>query len=283
MSGTQPLADSGEAGALLPVSLPHACQFDHSARDGARYRLLVSIPPDAPPPGGFPVMVLLDGHALFTTATAAATLQARRPQVTGVPPTVLIGIGYPSQTAFDSERRQRDLLPTPEGAPRFLETIVGEILPAVATLAPLDPARRSLVGHSYGGLFVLHTLFTRPGLFAAHVAGSPSIWWNDRAILANEERFRCSTGKAGRLLMTVGGDEQGPGAAGDPRRAARMTMARMHDNAAEMAARLAASGRVDCTFVAFPGENHVSVIPPMLSRAVAFALADQAHERTVAA
>lgn len=283
VSGTQTLADSAEAGALLPVSLPHACQFDLSARDGARYRLLVSIPPGVPPAAGFPVMVLLDGHALFTTATAAAALQAQRPQVTGLQPAVFIGIGYPGEAPFDAERRQRDLLPLPGGAARFLDTIVEEILPAVARLAPLDPLRRSLVGHSYGGLFVLHALFTRPGLFAAHVAGSPSIWWNDRAILANEDDFRRGTATAGRLLITVGGDEQGPGVTSDPRRAERLAMARMRDNAGEMAARLAASSRVDCTFAAFPGENHVSVIPPMLSRAVAFALADRAHERTVAA
>lgn len=29
----------------------------------------------------------------------------------------------------------------------------------------------------------------RPGLFRSHVAGSPSIWWNDRAIFAVLERY----------------------------------------------------------------------------------------------
>lgn len=278
-----PVPDPADAAALAPVRLPHACQFDLATRDGTRYRLLVAVPPGPPPPSGFPTMVLVDGHALFTIATATASLQAQRPQVTGIRPAVFIGVGYPGAAPFDAERRQRDLLPTPGGAARFLDTIIDEVLPAVERLAPLDPARRALVGHSYGGLFVLHALFTRPGLFAAHVAGSPSIWWNDRAILASEESFRRGAGKVGRLMITVGGNEQGPDATSDPRRAERLTMARMHDNAAEMAARLAASGRVDCAFVAFPGENHVSVIPPMLSRAVAFALADAVDERTVAA
>lgn len=48
----------------------------------------------------------------------------------------------------------------------------------------------------------------------------------------------------------------------------------MVDNAAEMAKSLAASGRLDCEHVVFTGENHVSVIPAMLSRAVAFTLAE---------
>lgn len=228
-------------------------------------------------------MVLVDGHALFATAAAAAVLQAQRPQVTGVGPAVFIGVGYPGEAPFDAERRQRDLLPTADGAARFLDVIIDEILPVIRRLTPLDAARLSLVGHSYGGLFVLHTLFTRPGLFAAHVAGSPSIWWNERAILASEEGFRRGTAKSGRLLITVGGDEQGPQATRDPRRAERLAMARMHDNAAEMAARLSASSRIDCSFVTFPGENHVSVIPSMLSRAVAFALAGSAQEGSVAA
>jgi hypothetical protein len=59
-------------------------------------------------------------------------------------------------------------------------------------------------------------------------------------------------------------------------------MARMHENVAEMAERLRDSGRVACECVVFPGENHVSVIPAMLSRAVAFALADPALQRNAA-
>jgi hypothetical protein len=57
----------------------------------------------------------------------------------------------------------------------------------------------------------------------------------------------------------------------------------MRDNAAEMAERLKASGRVDCSFTEFPGENHVSVIPSMLSRTVAFALAGTAQDKAAAA
>ncbi|MFJ5370232.1 alpha/beta hydrolase, partial [Bosea sp. CER48] len=197
MSSVPQALGPAAAGAPVPARIPNACQLDFTARDGALYRLLISVPSEPPPPAGFSAMVLVDGHALFATATAAATLQAQRPQVTGVGPAVFIGIGYPGESPFDAERRQRDLLPTSGGAARFLDVIVDEILPAVGRLAVLDTARLSLAGHSYGGLFVLHTLFTRPGLFAAHVAGSPSIWWNERAILASEEGFRYSAGPSG--------------------------------------------------------------------------------------
>lgn len=267
-----------------PVTLPQAWQRDFEARDGSRYRLLISVPEGPAPARGFPVLVLVDGHALFPVAATAARLQAQRPEATGVGPAVVIGIGYPDGRPFDAERRQRDLLPVPDGADRFLDMIVEEVLPAVAGIAPLDPCRRALAGHSYGGLFVLHALFTRPGLFEAHVAGSPSIWWQDRAILASEEAFRRGgLAPAGRLLITVGSHEQAPILAVTAQRAQRLARARMRDNAAEMAERLAASGRIACDFTEFPGENHVSVILPMLSRSVAFALASTAQDKATAA
>jgi predicted alpha/beta superfamily hydrolase len=276
-------SDSVAPGPPLP-GLPRAVQFDFAARDGQTYRLLVDIPDEQPPASGFPLVVLLDGHALFATAAMAVRLQAGRPEVTGVGPAVVLGIGYLSEAPFDAERRQQDLLPVAGRSARFLDTIADEILPAIERLAPLDPARRTLIGHSYGGLFVLHALFTRAGLFQAHVASSPSIWWDDRAILGAEEAFRNGAGdSAARLLITVGAQEQDGAVRASPWRAERLAMARMRDNAAEMAGRLSASGRVSCTFTVFPDENHVSVIPPMLSRAVSFGLAGTAAQGTATA
>lgn len=269
---------------LSPHALPQAWQGGFEAADGARYRLLVSVPDGPAPAQGFPTLLLVDGDALFATAASAARLQALRPDATGVGPAVVIGIGYPSEKPFDAERRQRDLLPVADGADRFLEMIAGELLPAIARIAPLDPARRTLIGHSYGGLFALHALFTRPGLFATYVAGSPSIWWQERAILKQEAAFRRDgAADAGRLLIAVGTHEQRPGRAVGPQRAERIAKARMRDNAAEMAERLAASQRVACSFAEFPGENHVSVILPMLARAISFALAGTAEDRIAAA
>ncbi len=264
--------------------VPRAGQFDLVARNGMAYRLLTAVPEEPAPPGGFPLVVLLDGHALFATAAMAVRLQSGRPKVTGVGPAVVLGIGYPSEKPFDAERRDQDLLPRPGGADRFLDTITDEILPAIERLVPLDSSRRTLIGHSYGGLFVLHALFTRPGLFEAHVASSPSIWRESGAILQTEARFRDrGGGSAARLLMTVGAQEQDGAGRTDSWRAERLAMARMRDNAAEMASRLSVSGRAACTFTVFPDENHVSVIPPMLSRAVAFGLAGTAAKGVAAA
>ena len=265
-----------EAPALRPVALPHTHCLAFATPGGAQYRLLVAIPPEPAPPNGFPVLVVVDGDALFATALSAARLQGGRPEVTGVGPAVILGIGYPGAVPFNAERRRQDLLPTEGGADRFLDLIEGEILAQVERLTPIARTRLSLAGHSFGGLFALYALFTRPGLFRSHVAGSPSIWWQERAILETRKRFLNSPATASqpRLLITVGGEEQSGNEHHDRQRAARLRMARMLDNAAEMAGVLAASGRVDCEHVVFAGENHISVLSAMLSRAVAFTLGE---------
>lgn len=270
-----------EAPARRPVELPHTHSLAFTAPGGAQYRLLLAIPPEPAPPNGFPVLILVDGDALFPTALSAARLQGGRPEVTSVDPAIILGIGYPGAAPFDAERRRRDLLAADGGADRFLDLIAGGVLAQVEQLAPIDRARLSLAGHSFGGLFALYALFTRPGLFRSHVAGSPSIWWEERAILETRKRFLNSPATASppRLLITVGGEEQSGDEHHDRQRAARLRMARMVDNAAAMAGTLTMSGRVACEHVVFAGENHISVLPAMLSRAVAFTLGEGIAQR----
>lgn len=278
----EPVAFAGhDLPASRPVVLPQTHSLAFTAPGGAEYRLLVAVPSEPAPAAGFPVLILADGDALFPTTLSAARLQAGRPEVTGVGPAVILGIGYPGAAPFDAERRRRDLLPTDGGADRFLDLIEGGVLAQVERLVPIDRARLSLAGHSFGGLFALYALFARPGLFRSHVAGSPSIWWEERAILKTRERFLHSPAAAmsPRLLITVGGDEQNGDERRDPQRAARLRMARMLDNAAEMAQALTVSGRIACEHVVFAGENHISVLPAMLSRAVAFTLGESPAQK----
>ena len=40
-----------------------------------------------------------------------------------------------------------------------------------------------LAGHSFGGLFVAHVLVTKPELFGAFIAQSPTLWYNNEAYI----------------------------------------------------------------------------------------------------
>lgn len=69
------------------------------------------------------------------------------------------------------------------GADAYLAFLDEELKPALAEAFPLDPDDATLTGQSFGGLFVVHALLTRPTAFRRYLAGSPSLWWHDRETL----------------------------------------------------------------------------------------------------
>jgi predicted alpha/beta superfamily hydrolase len=265
------------AAPVTPASLPHVQEWQaHPAGEPQRpYRILAAAPQREPPPGGFPVLYVLDGDALF--APAAELL---RHHAGAASPAVVIGIGYPG----DTNRRDQDYtLPFAAapagtgGADAFLDFIEQELMPAVARRFPVNPARRAIFGHSYGGLLVLHSFFTRPALFHRCVAASPSIWWGGGTVLAEERAFRAQPpeGAATLGLMITTGGLEGAGRPGmtEAERAA-WTQARPDGNGREMVDRLAALGdhAPALDFVEFPGETHSSVVNPAIERSLPFAL-----------
>ena len=283
-----------------PAVITAADQRDITSRcTGAVYRIFVSRPLLPPPTTGYAVIYMLDANAAFGTMTEAVRLQSARPQVTGVEPAIVVGIGFPTDLPFDLRRRTLDYTPdvdrmalaaTPDGsewpptggAAAFLDFIEDELKPMIAAELPINPARSVLFGHSFGGLFALYALFNRPSAFQAFVAGSPSIWFGERVILKSERNFAeklAATAHAVRLMIAVGELEQTVSArelaANDGgKRAAWVKQNRMVENAREMASRLAelSPHGLRLAFEEFPGENHVSVIPALISKALQFAL-----------
>jgi predicted alpha/beta superfamily hydrolase len=263
----------------MPFRLAGAFQFDMVSSQGRRYRVFLYGPSAKPPPDGFPVLYLLDGNATFATAVETAAMQMRRPEITGVPPCVIVGIGYPVDAPLDIERRRFDFTPKNAGgadqaedggADGFAEFVEADLKPAVEAMAPIDRRRQALFGHSFGGLFVLWSLFSHLERFQSYIAASPSIWWRERSILAHEARF-IEAVRGGspriRLLLTVGSLERSlhPGDG--------TSRLRMVEDAAALAARLRsqAGDRLAVSFAELAGETHVSVIPAAISRSVRFA------------
>jgi len=255
---------------IVPFTLPDAIQFDLASDQGSIYRIQMYQPPVPMPAAGFPILYLLDGNAMFTTAAQAVALQMRRPQVTGVLPGLVIGIGYPIDGLLDGERRRHDYTPSSatraRGAEQFFDFIEHRLKPVIAGMTQVDTTRQAIFGHSLGGLFVLWSLFRRPGAFRSHTAASPSIWWDDRCILVDEKAFletASPTTDKSRLLLTAGSLEMTP----------TPHPARMSADAQAMATRLSVSAgdRLDVSFVEFAGESHASVVPAAISRSVRFA------------
>ncbi|MFP5424870.1 MAG: alpha/beta hydrolase [Gammaproteobacteria bacterium] len=189
----------------VPVSLDGSEQWTMKSAEGREYRIMISLPEgDVPWTGGYPVIYLLDGNAYFPAFHAAKRAQDR---LRGA---ILVAIGYPSDTPLDFERRAFDLSPPqpPErnvppqgGQDLFLDFIEQRLMPKVNARFKVDQDQRSLVGHSFGGMFGVYTLFTRPQLFQHVVAVSPSLWWRDRYLMAHERTFT-QRAQAGQIDLT---------------------------------------------------------------------------------
>ncbi|OWR31521.1 enterobactin esterase [Saccharibacillus sp. O23] len=267
-AGSELLADG-----LFPIELSGARQFAVFSAEGREYRILVSVPDQEAPAAGYPVIYMLDGHAVFHTVREAARAQSRRADKTGVRPSVIVGIGYPSGLPFSPERRydytlpvaaenlpeSRDGLPRPEhgGADRFLRFIEDVLKPRIETMLPIDRSRQTLFGHSFGGLFTLHTLFTRPEAFRCYVAGSPSLHWGSPQIQEEEAAFaeRLREGKRELNLLIALGELESE---------APFPMVRNARALYERLEPLREYG-LNVRFRLFEGENHGSTLPSLVS------------------
>jgi predicted alpha/beta superfamily hydrolase len=94
------------------------------------------------------------------------------------------------------------------GAELFLDFISKELIPFVETNYRVSTNERCLGGYSFGGLFSLYAMFTKPELFTKYYAGSPSISFGNRELYKNEELFASTHDDLNAtLFMTMGGLE----------------------------------------------------------------------------
>jgi predicted alpha/beta superfamily hydrolase len=267
--------------AWQPATLHQARQLDiTSPITGQTYRIFVSMPTTPPPSAGYPVIYALDGNATFPTlAVMARTILPR-----GAALPVVVGIGDPGEFDYGMGRG-RDYTPPSGvdgpakegGADLFLDFIERELKPLIGTLAPLDPARQALYGHSYGGLCTLHALFTRPAMFQTWLAASPSIWYRERVVLDGIDGFkrRVAALPAKPSLMLAVGELEQPSTANGPLqgRDAIAAARRMVDNARELGERLQKTNTLArVQFHLLAHEDHGSATFPAMARGLEFFL-----------
>lgn len=265
------------ASAWQPVTLPQTEQrVLHSRHTGRDYQIFLSRPTQPAPPGGFPVLYVLDGNALFPALALQAQALEARPEPTLRNSVLVVGVGYPGAALYDFKARAEDYTPHAEdrqrlpgreappsgGAERFLDFLESELKPLIASRYRVDPEQQTLFGHSYGGLFTLYTQLNRPQAFSRYVAASPSIWWYqgyvERSLARFEGQLRQHPAYS-RLLITVGSAEQP--AAGDPLddpRQRHMAERRMVDNARDFAERLGTMPGMQVELRINQGANHGS-------------------------
>lgn len=268
------------------VRIPAAQQLDiRAAKTGHRYRIFMSVPPSPAPATGYPVLYVLDANAAFPVAAFMARSAASRSEVTGHVAPLVVGIGYPGEQDFDVPARKRDYTvslgkpdakATEGGADLFLDFIEKELKPLVASRHPVDGKRQALFGHSFGGLFVVHALLTRPEAFSTLIASSPSIWWDDKVVLKNLPKLdKLPEGVHPRVQVSVGALEDDPPKGKLPPEVLAMLAKRtMIPEARQLAAHLRqiAGWQDRVTYHELAGENHGPVWLPAMSRGMQFFL-----------
>lgn len=264
------ISSPAAADATRPVTLPGALEFLLPLTGGEDYRILVYRPEGTPPSAGWPAIYTLDADRTFATMAEFVRSQGRNPDGTGVLPMVVVGI----EAAKDGKsRRTRDFTPASAnpapgegGAEAFFAFIEATVKPTVGRIAPLDPKRQALFGHSYGGLFTLYAATAHPEAYAAYAAASPSLWWNGEAMMQAD--LRPLIAARPKVLITAAEYDQADDPLTDrPGHAEKLAERRMVDNALAFAARLTEAG-LPTDAVVFPGETHGSVIPAAIARAV---------------
>ncbi|CUW24096.1 Ferri-bacillibactin esterase BesA [Serratia grimesii] len=247
-----------------------------NSADGQRhYRIRIVQPRIAPPPAGYPVIYFLDGNAVLMELNASllARLAAQKQ------PPVLVLLSYDNDLRIDANGRSYDYTPAPlqtrgmranGGADAFLQLIESQVKPAVAAKVAIDPQQQTLWGHSYGGLFVLHTLLTQPASFQYYVAVEPSLWWGKGFILQEAQRvIDRHPALSAHLWLWTGGGEKMRSAPPNIKQTPLPA-----DAAQQLAERLNTLNGLDVDFREWPGLDHGA----MFSAAIAPALENIAKD-----
>ncbi len=131
----------------------------------------------------YPVLYLTDGDAqmLHTVATVAFLERTGK-----IPQLIVVGVGNtdrtrdltPSRASMRGADGNAVEFPTSGGAGRFLDFFERELIPWVEANYRAEPFR-VFAGHSFGGLFAIDALASRPDLFRGVIAASPSLNWDE--------------------------------------------------------------------------------------------------------
>jgi predicted alpha/beta superfamily hydrolase len=205
---------AGFAGAGEPIIIGETITLPSKIM-GEERTILVSTPPGYEQSSqSYPVLYMTDGNAHLSHTRGTVDFLARN----GLMPQVIV-------VAVANTDRRRDLSPThvasrtvngrvfesptSGGASKFLDFFERELFPYIDSNYRTMPMRL-FSGHSFGGLFALNVFFTRPEMFDAVLAVSPSLNWDEDLPIRQAESFFDGRDELnGTLFVVMANEEEG--------------------------------------------------------------------------
>jgi uncharacterized protein len=224
----------------------------------------------------YPVWYWTDANRSFPlVANIASLLEIPK---TDFPDLVIVGIGYPIRDMADwAAMRTRDLTPTNDpgidsslvkllakssgrkyevksgGAMLFLNFIIKELIPFVESNYRVSSSERGLGGYSYGGLFTLFALITRPEVFDRYFAGSPSLEYDKGILFKYENEFALTHKNLKATVFLTAGSLENDGTIENMKKMLEVLQSRNYQ------------GLTIDSYV-FPDESHRSCIPSAIMK-----------------
>jgi predicted alpha/beta superfamily hydrolase len=176
--------------ATTPYELPRSSVIELAEKSSGRvYPLFIQLPPSyaANSDQTYPVIYLTDANYSFPIVSGAM----RFPMNNGVMQHAIIVAESDEKGSTGSNSRIRDFTPTAAkawkqetgNAKGHMAFLRDTVMPFIESSYRASKTDRTFVGNSLGGLFGAYVLLTEPDLFSNYILGSPSVWFDDRAIL----------------------------------------------------------------------------------------------------
>jgi len=192
---------------------------------------------------------------------------------------ILVGLAYPA-TDTPAESRSRDYTtsdvkarppkagesysaPVYGNAPAFAGFITKQVLPMLLQQYRIDRQRRIYLGHSYGALLGTYLLLHQPEHFSHYVLSSPSLWFDQHQLLHQAPALLQAkpAGISAKIWLYSGGYEQ-------PGPTARHNKTDLVGDMQRFAKLLGPVKGLQVTTQVLDGEDHLTVFPPMVTRAM---------------
>jgi hypothetical protein len=163
------------------------------------------------PQARFPVLYMPDGGLTEDFLHVAGLVQVSVGNGT-MRPFILVGIENTQRrrdmTGPTENADDKKIAPHVGGSAAFRSFIRKELMPQIKSRYRTTD-ETAIVGESLAGLFVVETFLLEPDLFDTYIAFDPSLWWNDKKLLADALMRLQSHKKLDKNLYFASSNEKG--------------------------------------------------------------------------